>query len=135
MQYHVFKSGVSSMRMVLPNGQTINFVGGEYVTPDERIANYLKKEITNNTPNLWQDQEDLVRDAEKIDPMVAIRAAMREELLRELAQNAGVLPDSEQQKLVPTSTTDIGQVTLAPVIATTLAAEDAAAMLDALKKG
>lgn len=85
--YQIFHGSRQSMRMNTPEGGTIVFVGGKFITDNEDFIAYLQSELAAKNPFLSQKEEEKSLTSEDLDPMAALKkkhiteylAALKEE--------------------------------------------------------
>jgi hypothetical protein len=111
---HIFKSTLPSVNYIFGNGKPAVFQQGRYLTDQEEEVATLQYEIKKGHPHIFQDPAELTVESDMLDPMVALKAKVREQVLAELAEEAARAIDpkrdmgtSNQSQVKPASTKDI----------------------------
>lgn len=81
----VFKNTLNNCTYIFKNGKAAAFLNGEYLTNNEKEIRELMEEVQEGHPHIYVDKENCVRDIKFVDPMEAIRAQVRAELVAEQA--------------------------------------------------
>jgi hypothetical protein len=110
----VFKSTIPSINFIFGNGKPAIFQGGVFRTDIPSEISALEYEIAQGHPHIFIDPNEREVDSELLDPMKALRAKIREEILAEEAEKARLAADvtrdmgtSDQSAVKPASTLDI----------------------------
>lgn len=128
----LFKSRTSSCSYIFSKGKRAVFQMGCYITSDPAEIAELDKEVAEGHPTFYVDKNELFVSEDRTDPIAALRkriaAEERAKLVAEMAAATNPANDfgtSEQERLNPSSTSDIAPVT---------AGGDATARLTAVRK-
>lgn len=83
----VFLCSLGNSRYTFKNGKDAVFLAGRYLTNNEGEVNELLQEIKEGHPHISvpTNPDDMIVDTKFVDPMEAIRAQVRAELLAEQA--------------------------------------------------
>jgi hypothetical protein len=84
---HVFFNSLVNCRYTFRNGKDANFLGGRYTTDNAAEIDELNHEISEGHPHIYVKEDERTIDTTVVDPMEAIRAKVRQELLAEMAAN------------------------------------------------
>lgn len=110
----VFKSTMPSVNFIFGNGKPAIFQAGVYRTDVAEEIQALEYEVRLGHPHIYIDPAEQEVDSELLDPMTALRAKIREEILAEEAEKALKASDisrdmgtSDQSSVKPASTVDI----------------------------
>lgn len=85
---HVFHNSLVNCRYTFKNGKDANFLGGTYATDIQSEIAELNKEVKSGHPHIYVKPDELTIDTTFVDPMEAIKAKIRAELLAEQAAAA-----------------------------------------------
>ena len=94
-QFEIFYSFRGSMRMTCPTGKAIGFISGKFVTQDQECIDYLKQEIGNKNPYIYQEEGKETITSEELDPMAGLRK-------RIIAEEAAKIVASAKAQLAAT---------------------------------
>lgn len=73
-QYHQYFSTRPRISMVLPSGDRISFVAGQYITDKEKEIEYLDEQVKAGHPMIYVKKGNEVVTAEQLDPLAAVKA-------------------------------------------------------------
>lgn len=108
----VFKSTLTSMRMVTPSGKVLDFIKHRYYTSNPSIIAELEAELAHGHPYVYVDAKEFEIASEDRDPNVALKKRLRAEILAEMAANS----DKEFGDTVPVQFTPASTQGIAPLI-------------------
>lgn len=121
LQLHVYKNRIPSCHYVFRDGSQATFVNGEFKTANPYEIEQLDKEVRMNHPHIYIDKTvpAVVSAKAEADPMAALRAKIRAEILAESApQDMGSNRPQDGSALKPSSTADIATAVAGGVAAT-----------------
>lgn len=82
---HVYYNTLGNCRYTFKSGKDLHFLGGKAHTNIQAEIDELNAEVEAGHPHIYVDADNLTEDMTKVDPMEAIKAKVREELLAEMA--------------------------------------------------
>jgi len=85
VKYQHYNSSRQSMRMITEIGRMISFVNYQYMTCEDDLIDYLNTEIDKGLNVVIKGE---LLTSKEADPMAALRSKMKEELLKEIAEEA-----------------------------------------------
>lgn len=113
----VFKSTIPSINFVFGDGTVASFQSGRYFTDDAQKIASLEYEVSKNHPHIYIDSAETEVDSTMLDPIAALRARLREEILAEEAAklSAAVDPNrdmgtSDQAPVKPANTLNVAAI-------------------------
>lgn len=79
----IFKSRMSSIQTILPNGKPVPFINGMHTTDDPYTIAYLDQMVMDNHPQIYIDTNDFEVDSGLVDPSEALKDKIIRDYLRE----------------------------------------------------
>jgi len=113
-EFQTYKSSLPTQRLVTESGRVIHITAGKYITKDKEEIEYLNSLIKSGFSYISKGASIT---SEEADPMAALRAKIKAELLAEMQQEAPKLrdlgTDPKKRGINPASTATIEAVTAA----------------------
>ena len=89
----LFKNSMGNCTYIFKNGKPAIFQQGRYMTNSEKEIAELMDEVAAGHPHIFVDANEAVIDTKFVDPLEAIRARIRAELIAEQVAIAGGAAD------------------------------------------
>jgi hypothetical protein len=106
--FQTYNSSLPNQRIPMPNGRLIAITAGQYITDKKDEIEFLDAEIEAGFPFL---QKGATMTSSELDPMSALRTRIIAEAIASGAVVAAPeLTNTEPQKMVPASTSDLAAV-------------------------
>ena len=116
---HIYKSTIPNVNFSFGNGKPAIFQQGRYHTNVDWEIAALDYEIAQGHPHIYKDPAELKVESEMLDPMNALKAKMRAEILAEMQAASAQANDpsndrgtSSQDAVKPASTIDVAPAAL-----------------------
>lgn len=73
-QYHQYFSTRPRISIVLPSGDRISFVAGQYITDKEKEIEYLDEQVKSGHPMIYVKKGSETVTEAQLDPLAAVKA-------------------------------------------------------------
>jgi hypothetical protein len=112
VQLHIYKNRLPSCHYVFKDGSQATFVKGVYKTANSVEIEQLDKEVRSGHPHIFIDKNEpaVISSTDDADPMAALRAKIRAEILAEnTPRDLGNNLDPADKKLNVAGTDQVAQ--------------------------
>lgn len=87
----IFKNTQLNSNYITTKGKQLNFLNGRHLTDNTADIKELQAEVDAGNPHIYVDPLDTEVDSKLVDPMEALKAKIRAELLEEQARESNAI--------------------------------------------